>query len=65
MGAEVNSAVPTTVNAEMFLQVMLVFEGFPTLGAFELAVAGTLVQQLRLWRGEKEFSHQCHPIEEK
>jgi hypothetical protein len=34
----------------MLLQVMLVFEGFSTLSAFELAIAGPFTQQLGLWR---------------
>ena len=45
---------PTAVNAQMLLQVMFVFEGFSTLGAFELAVSSSFVQQLRLWREKQE-----------
>lgn len=38
----------TAMNPEVFLQMVLVFEGLATLGAFELAVAGRLVEQLVL-----------------
>lgn len=38
----------TAVDPEMLLQVVLVFEGLAALGAFELAVAGRLVEQLVL-----------------
>lgn len=40
--------LPTTVYAEVLLQMVLVFEGFPTLGAFELAVSSPFVQHRRL-----------------
>lgn len=36
------------MNPEVFLQMVLVFEGLAALGAFELAVAGRLVEQLVL-----------------
>lgn len=36
------------MDPEVFLQMVLVFEGLATLGAFELAVAGRLVEQLVL-----------------
>lgn len=39
---------PTTVNPQVFLQMVLVFEGLATFCAFELAVASPLVQQLVL-----------------
>lgn len=44
------------MNPEVFLQMVLVFEGLSTLVAFELAVAGCLVEQLvlRERKGEKE-----------
>lgn len=38
----------TAMNPEVFLQMVFVFEGLATLGAFELAVAGRLVEQLVL-----------------
>lgn len=44
----------TAMNPEVFLQMVLVFEGFATLGAFELAVAGRLVEQLVLRERERE-----------
>lgn len=44
----------TAMNPEVFLQMVLVFEGLATLGAFELAVAGRLVEQLVLREGGRE-----------
>lgn len=44
----------TAMNPEVFLQMVLVFEGLATLGAFELAVAGRLVEQLVLRERERE-----------
>lgn len=38
----------TTMNPEVLLQVVLVLKGLATLGAFELAVAGCLVEKLVL-----------------
>lgn len=38
----------TTMNPEVFFQMVLVFEGLATFSAFELAVAGCLVEQLVL-----------------
>lgn len=38
----------TAVDPEVFLQMVLVFEGLATLCAFELAVASRLVEQLVL-----------------
>jgi len=40
--------VLTAVDPEVLLQVVLVLEGLAALGAFELAVAGRLVEQLVL-----------------
>lgn len=45
----------TAMNPEVFLQMVLVFEGLATLGAFELAVAGRLVEQLVLWERKREI----------
>lgn len=44
----------TAMNPEVFLQMVLVFEGLATLGAFELAVAGRLVEQLVLRETKRE-----------
>lgn len=46
--------VLTTVNPQVLLQMVLVFEGLATLCTFELAVASPLVQQLVLWKRERE-----------
>lgn len=40
--------LPTTVDSQVLLQMVLVFEGLATFCAFELAVASSLVQQLVL-----------------
>lgn len=42
----------TTVNSQVFLQMVFIFEGLATLSAFELAIAGSLGQHLVL--GGKE-----------
>lgn len=42
------------MNPEVFLQMVLVFEGLAALGAFELAVAGRLVEQLVLRERKKK-----------
>lgn len=42
------SMLLTTVDPEVLLQMVFVFEGLATLCAFELAVAGCLVKQLVL-----------------
>ena len=47
--------VLTAVNAEMLLQMMLILEGFSTLGAFELSVSRPIIQQRRLWRRKGSF----------
>lgn len=44
----------TAMNPEVFLQMVLVFEGLATLGAFELAVSGRLVEQLVLWEKKRK-----------
>lgn len=44
----------TAVNPEVFLQMVLIFEGLATLGAFEFAVAGCLVEQLVLCERERD-----------
>lgn len=38
----------TTVNPQVFFQMVFVFEGLATFCAFELAIASSLVQQLVL-----------------
>lgn len=38
----------TTVDSQVFLQVVLIFEGFATLCALELTIAGSLGQHLVL-----------------
>lgn len=46
------------MNSKVFLQMVLVFKGLSTLGAFELAVAGCLVEQLVL-REREEAMFKC------
>lgn len=46
----------TTVNSQVFLQMVFIFEGLATLSAFELAIACSLGQHLVL--GEKK-RHRC------
>lgn len=54
----------TTMDPEVLLQMVLVFEGLATLRAFELAVAGRLVEQLvlpdRQGRGRERVRKNAH-----
>lgn len=53
------------MNPEVFLQMVLVFEGLATLGAFELAVAGRLVEQLVLRETKKGREKERGGVEKK
>lgn len=57
--------LPTTVDPQVLLQMVLVFEGLATFCAFELAVASSLVQQLVLRkRGYLHEPHTDQTVEE-
>lgn len=54
----------TAMNPEVFLQMVLVFEGLATLGAFELAVAGRLVEQLVLREKKRKRKREIPVLKE-
>lgn len=56
----------TTVNSQVFLQMVFIFEGLATLSAFELAIACSLGQHLVLGGKEekkKRYQHEFYARE--